>query len=183
MPASWSTGDRAIVYVHADTSATGSRTAVVAISGDRRPQQLFPDETRGPAVSPDGRWIAFTAAESPVNQVHVTAFPNGDVRHQISVAGGRQPLWRRDGRELVYRAGTRMFSVAVDLAGGFRSAAPVLLFERSYVVGLDVMGFDYDLAPDGRFLMIKPSPAELRTNAINVVVNWIDELTRRVPRG
>ncbi len=184
VPASWSAGDRAIVYVHANTSASGSRTAVVAVSGDRQHQQLFPDETRGPAVSPDGRWIAFTATDSRFTEVHAAAFPTGGARHQISAGGGRQPLWRRDGRELVYRSGGRMFSVAVDLAGGFRSAAPVLLFERQYVVGTrDDMGFDYDLAPDGRFLMIKPSPAELRTNSINVVVNWIDELIRRVPRG
>jgi len=185
VPASWSAGDRAIVYVHADTSASGSRTAVVAVSGDRRPQQLFPDETRGPAVSPDGRWIAFTSTDARVSEVSVSDFPSVSTRHQISAGGGRQPLWRRDGRELVYRSrGGRMFSVAVDLAGGFRSAAPVLLFERPYASGdRDVMGFDYDLAPDGRFLMIKPSPAELRTDSVNVVVNWIDELTRRVPPG
>ncbi|MGQ0735990.1 MAG: hypothetical protein ACT4QD_20345 [Acidobacteriota bacterium] len=184
VPASWMPDDRTLVYLHDTVVASSSRSAMVEVSGTGRPQQLFTDETRGPAVSPDGRWIAFTAIESPVNQVHVTAFPNRDVRHQISVAGGRQPLWRRDGREIVYRSGPRMFSVAVDLAGGFRSAAPVLLFERQFVVGSpDVMGFDYDLAPDGRFLMIKPSPAELRTNTVSVVVNWIGELTRRVPRG
>jgi hypothetical protein len=93
-------------------------------------------------------------------------------------------LWRRDGRELVYRSGARMFSVAVDLAGRFQRATPVLLFERPYVIGgRDVMGFDYDLAPDGRFLMIKPSPSELRTNAVNVAVNWIEELKQRVRPG
>ena len=45
------------------------------------------------------------------------------------------------------------------------------------------MGLDYDLAPDGRFLMIKPSPAELRTNSVNVVANWIEEVKQRVRPG
>jgi Tol biopolymer transport system component len=184
VPASWSPDGRTLVYVHEGAGNAGSRSAVIEVSGDRRPQQLFPDETRGPAVSPDGRWIAFTATDSRFVEVVVSAFPSSGTRHQITAGGGRQPLWRRDGRELVYRAGLRMFSVSVDLSAGFRSSAPVLLFERPYVVGgRDVMGLDYDLAPDGRFLMIRPSPAELRANSVNVVVNWIEELKQRVRPG
>jgi Tol biopolymer transport system component len=179
VPASWTAGDRSLVYVHVDSGA--ARSAVVAVSGDRRSEPLVSDEIRAPAVSPDGRWIAFTATDSRFTEVHVASFPNGPARQQISVGSGRQPLWRRDGRELVYRAGPRMFSVAVDPSGGFRWSAPVLLFERPYVVGgPDVMGIDYDLAPDGRLLMIRPSPAELRTNSVNVVVNWIEEVKQRV---
>ena len=185
VPGSWSADDRMLVFVHQGPRASGSQSALVAVSGDRPPQPLFPYQTRAPAVSPDGRWVAFTAVDTRWVEVQVTDFPTQTIRHQISVGGGRQPLWRHDGRELVYRTGPRVFSVAVDLSGGFRSSAPVLLFERPYVVATDpaVMGLDYDLAPDGRFLMIKPSPAELRTNSVSVVVNWIEEVKQRVRSG
>jgi hypothetical protein len=57
-----------------------------------------------------------------------------------------------------------------------------VLFERRYVAGgLDVMGLDYDFAPDGRFLMLKPSADELAPRGLHVVLNWVDELKRRVP--
>ena len=100
----------------------------------------------------------------------------------MSVEGGREPLWSRDGRELVYRSGTRIFAVPVDTTREFSAGKPRLLFEGRYVVGgLDVMGLDYDLAPDGRFLMLKPGADELAPRGLNVVLNWIEELKRRVP--
>jgi hypothetical protein len=54
-----------------------------------------------------------------------------------------------------------------------------VLFEGDYVIG--ELGLDYDIARDGRFLMIKPSPDELRPG-FQVVLNWADELARRAPR-
>jgi hypothetical protein len=58
------------------------------------------------------------------------------------------------------------------------------LFEGRYVVGrLTMMGLDYDLAPDGRFLMLKPDANEQAPPGLHVVVNWMTEIIRRVPRG
>jgi hypothetical protein len=71
-----------------------------------------------------------------------------------------------------------MFAAAVDLASGFRTAKPAMLFEGRYVNDL---ALDYDVAPDGRFLMIKPSDEELVPAQLDVVVNWREELARRVP--
>jgi hypothetical protein len=102
----------------------------------------------------------------------------------VSVEGGREPLWSRDGRELVYRSGTRMVAVPVDTTRGFSAGKPRVLFEGRYVAGgLDVMGLDYDLAPDGRFLIVKPGAEEQAPRGLHVVLNWVDELKRRVPKG
>jgi hypothetical protein len=106
----------------------------------------------------------------------------------VSVEGGREPLWRRDGRELVYRYGTRMFAVAVETTRGFSAGKPRVLFDGPYVVGgvWDVMGQYYDLAPDGRFLMLKPGPDEQALQGLlglRVVLNWVDEVKRRVPQA
>ena len=61
----------------------------------------------------------------------------------------------------------------------FTSGKPVRLFEGRYVATF----LDYDVAPDGRFLMIKPSEDEQAPPRLNVVLNWTDELARRVPKG
>jgi hypothetical protein len=75
-----------------------------------------------------------------------------------------------------------MVAVPVDTTRGFSAGKPRVLFERRYVAGgLDVMGLDYDFAPDGRFLMLKPSADELAPRGLHVVLNWVDELKRRVP--
>jgi hypothetical protein len=72
----------------------------------------------------------------------------------------------------------------VDTSRGFSAGKPRVLFEDRFVIGLaDVMGLDYDLAPDGRFLMAKPGPAEQVPRGFRVVLNWVDELARRVPKG
>jgi hypothetical protein len=62
-----------------------------------------------------------------------------------------------------------------------------MLFDASgYVLGAargsDVLGGDDDLAPDGRFLMVKPGPEEQAPRGLHVVLNWVDELNRRVPK-
>ena len=181
-PGSWSADGRTLVYVD-DHSVAGSRVFAIDVLGDRKPRAIFPEiETRAPSLSPDGRWLALTAAEAPYTRAHITDFPNAKGRREVSSGQGRQPLWSRDGRELVFRSGTRMFSVAVNPEGRLQSSAPTLLFDRTYVVAdRGVMGLDYDLAPDGRFLMIKPSPDELRSNRLNIVMNWIEEVKQRAP--
>jgi hypothetical protein len=70
--------------------------------------------------------------------------------------------------------------VAVDTTRGFVAGKPVLLFERPYYIDQD-NGFDYDVAPDGRFLMVqqKDRPA-MRVSEMNVVQNWVEELKQRV---
>ena len=74
-----------------------------------------------------------------------------------------------------------MLAVPVDTAHAFSAAKPVLLFEGRYIIDFATLGLDYDVAPDGRFLMMKPSEEEQAPPRLNVVLNWVDELTRRVP--
>ena len=124
-----------------------------------------------PAVSPDGRWIAYRSDESGRNEVYVQRFPEMGGRVQISTAGGTAPLWSSDSAELFYRQGEAMMAVAVDGTGAaFGAGSPVRLFEGRY---LDDLARNYDVAPDGRFLMIKQADT---LKQIHVVVNWIEDL-------
>jgi hypothetical protein len=48
--------------------------------------------------------------------------------------------------------------------------------------GSGVLGVPDDLAPDSRFLMVMPGPEEQAPGGLHVVLNWVDELNRRVPK-
>ena len=107
-----------------------------------------------PAVSPDGVWVAYRSDESGRNEVYVERFPDLGDRLRISTDGGTAPLWSHDGTELYYREGRAVMAVPVETGDSFTAGPPETLFEGPY---LDDLARNYDLAPDGRFLMIKPA--------------------------
>ena len=76
--------------------------------------------------------------------------------------------------------GAQVFSVAIDSARGVSSAKPRAWFSGQYVFGSE---HNYDVAPDGRLLMIKRDPEEMASRGLRVVLNWVDELARRVPNS
>lgn len=144
-----------------------------------RPEPVIegPGLPRLASVSPDGRWVAYTANQSGRSEVFIQGFPVAGARRQVTVDGGREPVWRHDGRELFYRSGSRMFAVPIETTRGLGWGKPTLLFERNHVVTF----LDYDVAADGRFLMIKPASEEGAPVQLNVVLNWASELLSRVP--
>jgi serine/threonine-protein kinase len=130
--------------------------------------------------SPDGRWLAYVSFDSGVGEVYVRPFPGPGGRLQISNGGGTEPVWSRNGRELYYRDGNRMMSVALTAEPALIAERPRLLFEGSYLRS-DTGGAGYDVAADGRFLMVQPLEPEHAVTAINVVLNWSDDLRKPAP--
>ena len=107
-------------------------------SGDRKPKPIvqtpFPDVE--PQLSPDVRWLAYASTETGRNEIYVQPFPSTGERWQISNSGGRQPLWRVDGKELFFVNEDAKF-YAVDISnksGSFDYGVPHFLFDmRTYV--------------------------------------------------
>ena len=93
-------------------------------------------------------------------------------------------MWNRNGRELFYRNNDKMMSVDVTTQPSFSAGNPRMLFEGRYDPSFYTVA-DYDVSPDGqRFLMIKGSEsAQATPSQINVVLNWFEELKRKVPTG
>lgn len=95
-------------------------------------------------------------------------------------------MWSRDSRELFYRNGNKMMAVAIGDGPEFSPGRPTLLFEGPYDLKEGSGASNYDVAEDGRFVMIRTpeSPSE-ETSApaqqIHVVLNWFEELKQRVP--
>jgi serine/threonine-protein kinase len=177
-PGGWTPDGRTLFYM--DTPPTDlSDMRALRLDGGRRSEPVTQKPAgameRHPRVSPDGRWLAYDVREGPGPrgvEVFVQPVATSGLCRQVSVEGGREPIWSRDGRELFFRTGRRIFAVPVDTTRGFTVGKPVMLFERPYLVDL-LTGFDYDVAPDGRFLMIKPSEDEQAPARLNVVLNWV----------
>src|SRR5262249_8608956 len=96
-------------------------------SGTARPKLLV--ETQESILtahfSPDGRWIVYTAGSGDKSEIYVQPYAFGGIRKQISAAGGRSPVWRGDGKEIVYWFGTKLYSVRVQITGNeIRTSVP-----------------------------------------------------------
>ena len=140
---------------------------------------------RSPSLSPDGRWLAYVSDESGRDDVYIRPYPGPDPRKLVSTNGGTEPVWARDGRELFYRSGPGMFAVRIDVEGErVMPRSPELLFGGPYAVDpLVGVNPNYDVASDGRFLMVRTDP-ETRNSTppqIIFVENWTQELLEHVP--
>jgi Tol biopolymer transport system component len=125
--------------------------------------------------SPDGRWIAYQSNETGRFEIYVRPFPGPGGPIPISTAGGVYVRWSRDGNELYYLApDATMMAVPIRRTTTVLSAgAPVALFRTRRVGGgVNVIGYghQYDVAPDGRFL-INAEP-ESNPRPITLVMNW-----------
>ena len=122
-------------------------------------------------LSRDGKWLAYVSNQTGRMEVYVRPFPGPGGTKQVSVDGGDQPLWSRDGRELYFRDGTNL--VAATMMNGTVQSRTTL-FADTYQQS---NATNYDVLPDGRFIMLKGS-ADLRV--VTVMVNWATELVQKL---
>jgi len=137
-----------------------------------------------PAVSPEGGWVAYDSNVSGREEIYIERYPELGNRQQISTSGGRVPVWSRDGRELFFGSldGRQMLAVPVQSGTTLVAGRPQVLFEDAMVASLSFR--PYDIAPDGRFLIIRNGHTEAgggTASNLIVVQNWTEELKRLVP--
>jgi Tol biopolymer transport system component len=128
-----------------------------------------------PRISPDGRWVAYSSEESGIAQVYVRAFPDLGARYQVSIDGGTEPVWSRDGRRLYYRRNRMITAATLTTTPAFAVTAREDLFEGDFV--FQAVHAEYDVTPDGRqFLLPQFVGDDVQTI---VVQNWLSELRAR----
>jgi serine/threonine-protein kinase len=140
-----------------------------------------PADEFAPALSPDGRWLAYVSREAGQREVFVSPFPNaGDRRQQVSSGGGGPPVWARSGRELFYDNGSSMVAVPVANAQTFQPGAPEVLFATEGYVSVGPFP-QFAVTRDGQFIMARYVDVATLLR-INVWVNFFEELKVRVGR-
>jgi tRNA A-37 threonylcarbamoyl transferase component Bud32 len=138
-------------------------------------------QEHAPQFSPDGKWVALVSDESGQDEVYVRSFPDPSSKTQISVGGGFEPVWSRDGSRLYYRAGTALLSARISLSPGFTLLGRDTVLAAAGLTSTFLNGYfsgTYQPTRDGkRILAILPDRDEYQ---LVVSPNWITELRRRV---
>jgi serine/threonine-protein kinase len=125
------------------------------------------------ALSPDGRWLAYTSESTGRTEIWVRPLPGPGPAVRLSSNGGTEPIWARNSKELYYIEGGNMMAVSVETGATFDFKPAVRLFESVY--GRSDQSPSYDVTPDGRFVMIKSDNAGQRP--ISVILNWQERLS------
>jgi len=194
LPLSWSPDGSRLVFIDFGSNpiadpATAPLVAdvdlgVIVFEEDPAPRPLLTTQVREDVarISPDGRWLAAETNETGQIEVFVRPFPQVDgPRWRISLAGGHDPVWSREGGAFFYRQDRLIMEVPV---GGSDPSAwgrpqPVVELEAGYYFTNGPTNFD--VASDGRFLMLKDTLADPGRAPRFVVVPWFEELRRLVP--
>ena len=172
-PDAWPPDGRVLVF---DEGGSTRDLWLLPVGDAPQPLLVTPFNERGAALSPDRRLLAFVSDESGRDDVYVQAFPGPGAKVAVSTGGGIQPVWSRDGRELFYREGDWLMTVAIQ-PQPFRVAAAKKLFELAVLAyNADPNFADYDVAADGRFVAIRHD--RIGTDDVHVVLNWSEELRR-----
>ncbi len=185
-PYDWTPDGRLIFDT--ERQGPGGDVGVFAVADDRAADAVLDTEfaEARPALSPEGRWLAYDSDESGQREVYVRPFPNiDDGKWQVSTAGGHSPVWSPDGQALFYRDAESLMAAPVDTGPSFTYDTPERMFSLSaYRVAFQ--GRDYDISPDGqRFVFVKRAGVQPGEDAdprqVIVVQNWFEELRRLVP--
>jgi dipeptidyl aminopeptidase/acylaminoacyl peptidase len=129
--------------------------------------------------SPDGRWVAYTSNDSGRAEIYMTSVDSPRQRWPVSTAGGFQPRWGADSKEIYYvTADSRLMAVSITVGGkDVEVGRPRQLFRTQLIFPADQpFTTRYDVASDGRFLLnipVRPEPP------LTVVVNWLAQLQRQ----
>ena len=164
---------------------------VLTVEGERTVEMLLDAEffEIEPALSPNGRWLAYVSLETGPPLIYVQPFPNiDDGLWNVSLGFGADPVWSPDGRELFYRSESDLMVAQIETEPTFSSRTPEPLFSLSgYGIGGPGTGRPFDVALDGdHFIFRTPGTAEQTSdddpfNGLIFVENWFEELKARVP--
>jgi serine/threonine protein kinase len=178
----WSPDGRALLYI-ARSGSQGRSWDIHALSlADRAratPVVATPAIEVGPALSPDGKWMAYMSDESGQMDVYVQAFPGPGGKWRVSTQGGVEPQWRGDGRELFYLTPAReLMSVSFDAGPPPHLGLPQRLFDAP-VIRETYVRDRYLPSRDGQRFLLNTIGGEAKVGATTVVLDWLGNLHKR----
>jgi serine/threonine-protein kinase len=183
-PQSWSPDGRLIVYSERNLNNIDLWLLPIAAGpGKPEPFLVRPFQDRGGVFSPDGKFVAYLTNETGRNEVIVRQFPDTGKTWQVSNTAGTEPAWSRDGKQLFYRSDSRLMAVTIATSPAFKAGPPLPLFDARFNSDANISPghATYDVGPDGRFVFVQSDAPSGSRDSMLVVLNWIEELARRVP--
>jgi eukaryotic-like serine/threonine-protein kinase len=176
-PTSWSRDGRFVLYFTYGDPKTKADLWVLPMFGERKPflfLQTEAFEAKG-RFSPDGRWITYESYESRQPEVYVTPFPGPGGKEQVSIAGGTEPRWRGDGKELFYLAAdNKLMAAEMNIEGSAIEIGAVRpLFETH-----PAQQGRLSVTADGQRFLVNTLVEEKGSSPITLVVNWTADLKR-----
>jgi serine/threonine-protein kinase len=154
------------------------------------PLLTAPYDEEGPALSPDGRWLAYVSTETGRREVFVRPFPDVESgKWQVSTSGGVSPVWAHSGGELFFLNGNQeLVSQAVLPGAAFQRGGQQVLFSTAAYREMENYR-SFDVSPDDqRFLMLRPKATAAGSLAedapvLVIVENWLEEVDRIMGGG
>jgi serine/threonine-protein kinase len=178
------TPDGSLLFTEITTAETRQDIWVLTLDKSPSTKELAggPGFQGQPAVSRDGRWLAYTSDHSGQAEVWATAYGGSGHPVQVSIDGGQDPLWAPDGKVIYFRDGEHVMAVDILTEPELSAGTPRALFEDPYFILTWVIPRTFDLSPAGdQFVMIQEG--ERWGTRLEVVNNWFEELKRLVPKG
>jgi eukaryotic-like serine/threonine-protein kinase len=171
VPGSWSPDGRllAVTEYHPE----GAEILVVPMREKRQAVRVPPPGFNkwSPAISRDGKWLAYTSNESGAPEVYLRPFPSLGEKIQVSNNGGSEPVWAKSGKELFYRNTESVMAVALRAGAKLRFSKPRRLFENAFVGSSAVYHSNYDISSDGRlFLMLKEAEEQTAFRQVELML-------------
>jgi serine/threonine protein kinase len=173
-PTDWSRDGKFVVYMQF-SGTRGNDLLLLPMEGDRKPIPYLqtPFNEANAQFSPDGKWMAYSSNESGSPQVYVQPIPTTGAKWQISAAGGDQPRWRRDGKELFYiSSDQKLTAVPVKSGATFEAGSPQALFEIQPLFPPLGGRFAYQPTADGQRFLALANTGGTAPPPVTVVLNW-----------
>ncbi len=186
MPTAVTPDGHSLIFTEAAAN-TGGDVMLLTLDEPRTVKPLVKTafSERNGIVSPNGQWLAYEANDSGRFEIFVRPFPEvGSASRSVSTAGGTRPLWARNGRELFYVSPTgAVMRVGVEPGRHGWPRTPTMVVKEGYLHDTAEPRPHYDIADDGRFLMMKARGADgtAAPASLIVVQHWVEELKRLVP--
>jgi serine/threonine-protein kinase len=169
-------GDRELIFSQSTEGQSDLWLVPIGAPGEARQLVASPNDDTMAELSPDGRWLAFTSLETGRPEVFVVPFPAAKGKWQVSTAGGFEPRWSRDGRELFYRDGNgSLLRIEVDPGEAFVAGARQRLFGG---MRTGDNPHSYGIGPDGARFLTLGLTVEQAVDRVNLVFGWDREVAR-----
>jgi hypothetical protein len=170
---------RLLAYTEATKS--GYDLAVMTVEKPRRTSTFLSTKFNEvqPRFAPNMRFIAYASDETGAFEVYVRPYPTGKAQWRVSTAGGMQPEWRRDGRELFFLgAEGKLMAVPVSIDGDFRGGVPHPLFNVDVAPPTQPYQTQYAVTADGQRFLVNTVVEQPDRPALTIMLNWIEALKK-----